>query len=81
MKIVKDESSKNRLVAFLLAFFLGMLGVHRFYVGKTGSGVAMLLLSISIIGTVVSWVWVIVDVIDILCGTFTDKEGNVLSKW
>ena len=28
------ESNKSRLVAFLLSFFLGGLGVHRFYVGK-----------------------------------------------
>ena len=32
-------SRKSRLVAFLLAFFLGMFGAHRFYVGKTGTAI------------------------------------------
>ncbi len=35
-------SSKSRLVALLLCFFLGYLGVHRFYVGKIGTGIPMI---------------------------------------
>ena len=38
-----DISPKSRLVALLLCFFLGPLGVHRFYVGKIGTGILMLL--------------------------------------
>ena len=34
----KPSSPKSRLVAFLLCFFLGELGIHRFYVGKVGTG-------------------------------------------
>jgi len=34
---------KNRIVAALLAFFLGWLGIHKFYLGKTGPGIVMLL--------------------------------------
>ena len=41
------ESSKSRLAAALLAFFLGEFGAHRFYVGKTGSGFAQLILGLS----------------------------------
>ena len=37
------ESSKSRMVALLLCFFLGTLGAHRFYVGKIGTGVVWLL--------------------------------------
>jgi len=33
---------KNKIVAVLLCFFLGGLGVHRFYLGKTGTGILML---------------------------------------
>ncbi|MBU2135102.1 MAG: NINE protein [Alphaproteobacteria bacterium] len=34
---------KNRIVAALLAFFLGWLGIHKFYLGKTNAGIIMLL--------------------------------------
>ena len=36
-------SDKNRIVAALLAFFLGVFGVHKFYLGKGGAGLTMLL--------------------------------------
>jgi len=38
-----EISPKSRLVALLLCFFFGILGAHRFYVGKIGTGVLMLL--------------------------------------
>jgi TM2 domain-containing membrane protein YozV len=41
-----DISPKSRLVATLLAWFLGIFGAHRFYVGKIGSAIGMLILSI-----------------------------------
>lgn len=78
---MKKQSENLRLVAFLLAFFLGMFGVHRFYVGKTGTGIAQLLLTLSFIGTIVSSFWVLIDWIMILSGTFTDKEGLPITKW
>ena len=42
----RPDSEKGRLAAGLLAIFLGGLGVHKFYLGYTGAGVAMLLISI-----------------------------------
>ena len=44
---VQTESTKSRLAAALLAFFLGEFGAHRFYVGKTGSAVVQLVLGLS----------------------------------
>ncbi|NKE46397.1 TM2 domain-containing protein [Roseomonas frigidaquae] len=39
-----DSAKKSALLAYLLWFFLGYLGAHRFYLGRIGSGVAMLLI-------------------------------------
>ena len=39
-------SSKSRLATTLLAFFLGSFGAHRFYLGKIGTAVTMLVLTI-----------------------------------
>lgn len=44
--MIYDARKKSVGAAFLLWFFLGGVGVHRFYLGKTGSGAAMLILSI-----------------------------------
>lgn len=68
-------SPKSRLVAFLLCTFLGGLGIHRFYVGKTGTGVLWLLtLGCLGIGSFVDWIM-------ILCGSFKDNNGLVVSEW
>jgi TM2 domain-containing membrane protein YozV len=66
-----DANKKSTLVAYLLWWFLGALGGHRFYLGKTGSAVAMLLitvLSIPLMFVFVGFftifivaVWVLVD--------------------
>jgi TM2 domain-containing membrane protein YozV len=68
-------SDKKILPAFLLCFFLGFLGIHRFYVGKTGSGVAQLLTCGGL------GIWALVDLIIIATGGFTDKNGNKLTQW
>jgi TM2 domain-containing membrane protein YozV len=68
-------SDKKILPAFLLCFFLGFLGIHRFYDGKTGSGVAQLLTCGGL------GIWALVDLIIIATGGFTDKNGNKLTQW
>ncbi len=70
-----NESDKSRGIAFLLCFVFGIWGVHRFYVGKIGSGI-MFLLTAGWCG--IGW---LVDVIAIVSGTFRDKEGLLLKKW
>lgn len=77
------EPVSDRLVlpAFLLAFFLGVFGVHRFYVGKTGSGIVMLLLTVTLVGTIVTAIWATVDWILIVCGAFRDAAGRRLTVW
>jgi len=73
--LMAEISERKRLVALLLCWFLGMLGVHRFYVGKTGSGIAQILTCGGV------FIWVLVDLIMIIAGSFTDKEGKVLETW
>jgi TM2 domain-containing membrane protein YozV len=67
-------SEKSNLAALLLCLFLGVLGIHRFYVGKIGTGVVQLL-TIGGLG-----IWALIDLIFIAVGKFTDGEGNVL-QW
>jgi len=81
MEKATHTSKKLRLVALLLCWFLGMLGVHRFYVGKTITGIAMLLITLTFFGMIVTGIWVLVDMIIIASGSFTDKDGAVLEKW
>lgn len=70
-----SASDKRILPAFLLCFFLGIFGAHRFYVGKIGSGVAQLL-TIGGLG-----IWALVDLILLVCGAFTDGAGNKITLW
>ena len=61
---------KSKLVTFLLCFFFGGLGVHRFYLGKIGTGIVQLLTCGG------CGIWALIDFIMILVGSFTDAEGN-----
>src|SRR5262249_52762625 len=70
-----SATDKRILPAFLLCFFVGYLGVHRFYVGKIGSGIAMLV-TFGGLG-----VWWLIDLIIIVCGAFTDAQGNKITVW
>lgn len=67
-------SPKNRWVALALCFFFGFLGVHRFYVGKIGTGI-LYLLTLGVGG--IGWV---IDFFTILFGGFRDKYGFWLRR-
>lgn len=66
------RADRNKLVAALLAFFVGCFGVHRFYLGRTGSGVVMLVLTITVVGALVSVIWAFVDFIRLLVMSDTE---------
>jgi TM2 domain-containing membrane protein YozV len=66
-------TGKSKITALLLCIFLGGLGVHRFYVGKIGTGIVWLLT-----GGVFGIGW-IVDIVMIAVGKFKDKQGNILA--
>lgn len=67
-----EVSEKSWLTTLLLCIFLGYLGIHRFYVGKTGTGIVWLFTG-GCFG-----IGALVDLIKIICGTFTDKDGKVV---
>jgi len=70
-----ETSSKKRTVALVLCFFLGVIGIHRFYVGKTGTGIAQIL-TLGGLG-----IWTLIDLIMILVGSFTDADGKKVATW
>lgn len=70
---------KSKMTAFLLAFFFGTLGVHRFYLGLGGSGAVMLILTLTVIGWPISLIWAVIDCILILTGGLRDRDGRQLA--
>lgn len=58
----------------LLCLFLGSLGVHRFYVGKVGTGVLQLI-TLGACG-----IWTVIDFIIIAVGNFTDGDGKLITN-
>lgn len=67
-------SKKEWLPALLLCFFFGVLGFHRFYVGKVVTGILQLL-TFGGLG-----IWALIDLILILIGSFKDAEGLPLKR-
>jgi len=95
-KLLKAEtvgiSPKSRLATTLLAWFLGEFGAHRFYVGKTGTAIAMLILGILGWSTMWLWgfgliflipvgIWALVDFIYAVSGNTRDAEGKLIKNW
>ncbi len=69
-----DRSEKSYVATLLLCFFLGGIGVHRFFVGKIGTGILMLL-TLGGLG-----IWTLIDFIVIAIGNFTDGEGKPIKS-
>lgn len=69
-----DVSSKDWLTTLLLCFFLGTFGIHRFYTGHTGIGIAQLL-TFGGCG-----IWTLVDFIMIIVGSYKDADGKPLKR-
>ncbi len=87
-----EISSRSRLVTVLLTFFLGIFGVHRFYIGKIRTAIVMLILSVFYLVTVRFWgivvislavvgLWAFIDFIFAVSGIMKDKEGKLIKDW
>ncbi len=71
----KQSSDKSRGIATALCVCLGVFGLHRFYVGKIGTGLLMLLTGGGM------GVWYVYDVIIVASGAFRDDQGLPLTEW
>ncbi len=87
-----EISSRSRLITVLLALFLGIFGVHRFYIGKIRTAIVMLILSILYLVTVRFWgimaislavvgLWAFINFILAVFGIMKDREGKVIKDW
>ena len=64
-------------IYLLLCWFFGMFGAHRFYAGKTGTGITMLVLTCTIVGMIVTAVWELIDFIIGVCNI--SKPENIFA--
>jgi TM2 domain-containing membrane protein YozV len=67
------RSEKSQAVAFILSYFLGILGIDRLYLGQIGLGI-LKLITIGGLG-----VWAFIDMLVIGCGAMRDKDGRSLA--
>jgi len=77
--------AKSKIVAGILALLIGTLGIHNFYLGFTGKAIAQLLMStvgiLLIFPPFVSWIWSLVEGIQILTGSINvDAKGIPLTE-
>ncbi|MFY7742112.1 MAG: TM2 domain-containing protein [Flavobacterium sp.] len=63
------KGGKSQIVAALLCWFVGIIGIHRFYLGYTWQGIVQIL-TLGGLG-----IWTLIDFIRILMGTLEPKNG------
>lgn len=75
-----NPSGKQKVVAALLAFFVGPLGVHKFYLGHNTLGIIMLLITVLTCGWggLITGLWSLYDFVMILCDKEVDSNGYPL---
>lgn len=78
--LFQEDLRKSKLVAGLLGIFIGYLGIHRFYLGYIGIGVAQIIVTFCTFG--IGGLWGFIEGILILVGTAitTDAEGRQLKE-
>lgn len=64
---VAYDLTKSTAIYFILLWMFGLVGAHRFYAGKTGSGIAMLILTCTVVGVLITSFWWLYDLIYAIC--------------
>ncbi len=77
-RVIQDLQGKNWLATWGLLLLLGSFGAHRFYTGKTGSAIAMLILTCLLVTAPIAGIWVIIDYIMLTLGVFKAADGDDL---
>lgn len=67
---VVANSGKSQVAALLLCFFIGIIGIHRFYLGYTWQGIVQIL-TLGGLG-----IWTLIDFIRIITGDLQPKDGS-----
>jgi TM2 domain-containing membrane protein YozV len=67
---MQEVSDKSGIACLLFLLLLSLLGIHRFYVGKVGTGI-LFLITFGGFG-----LWWLIDLIMLICGAFTDADGR-----
>jgi hypothetical protein len=70
LKSKKQNGGKSQIIALVLVFLLGYLGIHRFYLGYIGIGIIQLLTAGG------CGIWVLIDLIRIITGDLKSKGGE-----
>lgn len=73
-----ERQKKSTAVAFLLCLLLGTLGAHRYYLGKTGSAIAMTLITVLTLGlgTLITGIWAFIDLF-LITGWLRDNQDRI----
>lgn len=75
---VKSQG-KSVLVAYILWFFLAGFGAHRFYAKRKGSAIAMLILTLTLVGGIITAIWALVDAF-LLHGIVKEENDKVEAR-
>jgi TM2 domain-containing membrane protein YozV len=78
---VNKDDSKSAVGAGLLGIFLGVFGVHNFYLGYKSKAIVQLILGLTVVFAPISWVWGVIEGIMILLGSINvDGNGKPIKK-
>jgi len=72
-----DANKKIAVAAYILWLFLGWFGGHNFYLGRTGVAITQLILTLTVIGWLITIIWVFVD--GFLIPSWVRRENNQLA--